>query len=109
MAKTWLVWVLALGRNSHRSKTTAVSSCTKSHHAENLQCNQRPQARYDKDCSAPVNKDDLKDMFLRFDDMFIIQYCKMIISGAMICLLLSFKSFENWYWKYLKQMHEGEA
>ena len=61
VAKTWLVRVQAPGRNIHCSKATAVSSCTRGHHAEYLQRNQRLQGWHHSDCSAPVNKDDAKD------------------------------------------------
>ena len=61
VAKTWLVRVQAPGRNSHCNKATAVSSCTRVRHAENLQRNQRLQGRHHSDSSAPVNKDDAKD------------------------------------------------
>ena len=65
MVKTWSVWVQALSRNSHYSKATGVPSCTKGHHAENLQCNQQLQGRHHSDYSAPVNKDDAKDHIVK--------------------------------------------
>ena len=54
MAPTGSVWVQVLRRNGHCSSTTAVSSCIKGYHAENLQCSQWRQCRHY--LPAPVNK-----------------------------------------------------
>ena len=53
---TGIVWMQALRRNGHCSIATAVSSCTKGYHAENLQCNHWRQCRhnYDPLCSSEI-------------------------------------------------------
>ena len=70
VATTGLVRVQALRRNGHCSSATAVSSCTKGYHAENLPCNTRRQGWH----SDSLRPSELKCQTLRCES--IITYTK---------------------------------